>query len=82
MDDERIPTLEEVGLTPDDVQVSLFDPTDCLTSPEACAVWLESQYLFSIGLPVNGSLATVTTPLLILTSPLLGSVLYVSRFTL
>ena len=41
MEDERIPTLEEVGLTPDDVQVSLFDPTDCLTSAKACAVWLD-----------------------------------------
>ena len=39
--DERIPTLEEVGLTPDDVQVSDYDPTACLTSPEACAVWLD-----------------------------------------
>ena len=41
MDEERTPTLEEVGLTPDDIQVSLFDPTECLTSPEACAVWLD-----------------------------------------
>ena len=40
-EDERIPTLEEVGLTPEDAEVSLFDPTDCLTSPEACAVWLD-----------------------------------------
>ena len=40
-DDERTPTLEEAGLTPDDVQVSIYDPTACLTSPEACAVWLD-----------------------------------------
>lgn len=39
--DERIPTLEEVGLTPDDVQVYNFDPTECLTTPKACAVWLD-----------------------------------------
>lgn len=43
-EEERIPTLEEVGLTPDDVQVSDYDPTDCLTSPEACAVWLDEAF--------------------------------------
>ena len=40
-DDERIPTLEEVGLTPDDAKTFDFDPTDCLTTPKACAVWLD-----------------------------------------
>ena len=40
-DDEKIPTLEDFGLTPDDVQVSLFDPTDCLTTPEAIAAFLD-----------------------------------------
>lgn len=39
--DERVPTLEEVGLTPDDVQVYDYDPAACLTTPQACAVWLD-----------------------------------------
>ena len=34
-------TLEEVGLTPEDVQVSNFDPTDCLTSRAAVAAFLD-----------------------------------------
>lgn len=41
MEDERIPTLEEMGLTPDDVQVHDFDPTACLTSMEAVAAFLD-----------------------------------------
>lgn len=40
-DDERTPTLEEVGLTPEDAKTSDFDPTACLTTPKACAVWLD-----------------------------------------
>lgn len=39
--DENAPTLEDFGLTPDDVQVSDFDPTECLTSPEAIALFLD-----------------------------------------
>ena len=41
MDDERIPTLEELGLTPEDAKTAPFDPTDCLTSPAAVAAFLD-----------------------------------------
>ena len=35
------PTLADVGLTPDDVQVSDFDATQYLTSPAAIAAFLD-----------------------------------------
>ena len=38
--DENAPTLEDVGLTPDDVRVSDFDATKYITSPEAIAIFL------------------------------------------
>ena len=44
---EKIPTLEEVGLTPDDIQVYDFDCSECLDSPEAMAAFMDEA--FAIG---------------------------------
>ena len=38
--DERIPTLEEVGLAPDDCRVSEAHPSEWLEGPEDYAIYL------------------------------------------
>lgn len=40
-DDESIPTLEEVGLTPEDVKLCKFDATNCLTCMKAVVAFLD-----------------------------------------
>lgn len=40
-DDERIPTLEEVGLTPEDCAVSEAHPGEWLEGPEDFALYLD-----------------------------------------
>ncbi len=41
---EKTPTLEEVGLTPDDVKVFDFDCSEYLDSPEAMAAFMDEAF--------------------------------------
>ena len=41
---EKTPTLEEVGLTPDDVQVVDFDCSECLDSPESMSAFMDEAF--------------------------------------
>ena len=59
MDNERAPTLEAAGLTPDDVKVYDFDAGECLDTPEAMSVFMDEAFATGSARIVADSLGVV-----------------------
>lgn len=57
--DEGTPTLEEVGLTPEDAQVYDYDFSECLDSPEAMSAFMDEAFATGDARFVAGCLGVI-----------------------